>query len=160
MPAPKGHPKWGAAVCNKRFTAEELWEEFCKYTDWASENPWIKQDFIKGGDAAGNIVELKTERPLSIKGFCIFLGISFQTFQNYSQKEGYETTFEICSRIRDICDNQNEEGGLVGAFNASLVAMRLGLKQKNETTGTVINYNAEITKEEAKIISDALESQY
>jgi hypothetical protein len=134
MPAPKGHPLWGNPINPKKYTPEEVWNEFVDYVEWAKTNPWKKQDFIKSGEMAGQIVELAIERPLSIEGFCLYAGITSRTFKNYSSAEGYETYFQICTHIKDICDAQNTEGGMVGAFNASLVAMRLGLKQRNDIT--------------------------
>jgi hypothetical protein len=134
MPAPKGHPLWGNPLNHKKLTPEELWTGACEYFDWCNENPWRKQDFIKGGDSAGQIVELKTVRPYSISGLCIYLNISMDTFENYAKKDGYETYFGICSHIKHIIDTQHFEGGMVGTFNANIVTRKLGLAEKTDIT--------------------------
>ena len=134
MPAPKGHPLWGNPLNPKKYEPEELWLKACQYFEWCKENPWKKQDFVKGGDSAGMIVELKTERPFSLEGLCIYLNISTDTFSNYSKLEGYETYFGVCRYIRQIIDNQHFEGGMVGTFNANIVTRKLGLVEKADMT--------------------------
>lgn len=131
MPAPKGHEMWGNPIKPKSYTPEELWNKAVEYFEWCKENPWMKIDF-KGKDA--DRVEIPCERPYSIEGLCVFLNISAKTFGNYSKSEGYETYFQICAHIKNIIDAQHFEGGATGAFNASIVSMKLGLQQKIDTT--------------------------
>lgn len=157
MAAPKGHPLWGNPLNVKKLTPKELWEGACSYFEWCDKNPWIKEQWV-GKDA--NYVEEKLQRPYSIEALCVHLDISFDTFSNYSKKEGYETYFEVCSRIRKIIDAQHFEGGMVGAFNSNITSKKLGLvdKQEVDNKGHIIAYNAVVSKEEAKSISDALEN--
>ena len=89
-----------------------------------------------------------------------FVNITSQTFYNYTKEAGYETYFDICARIKDIIDGQHFEGGMTGAFDAGIVARKLGLPEKQNIDQRNINYNATITKVEAKEISDALENEY
>lgn len=137
MPAPKGHPRWGNPLNVKKLTPEEVWDGACEYFEWCENNPWKKSDFIKSGESAGEIVKLETERPYSISGLCNHLDISYQTFDNYSKAEGYETYFEVCARIKQIVDTQYFEGGMVGAFNANIVTRKLGLSEKTELSGSL-----------------------
>lgn len=132
MPAPKGHPLWGNPLNPKLYDPETLWLAACEYFEWCNQNPCEKQDFIKGGEFAGQIVKLKIERPYSIEGMCNHLNITRETFDNYSKKEGYETFFYTCKCIRQIIDSQHFEGGMVGAFNANIVTRKLGLVEKAE----------------------------
>ena len=126
MPAPKGHKRWGNPMNVKKLTPEELWEGACNYFEWCDKNPWLKNEF---NAKVGEIVSVPTQKPYSIEGLCIYLDISSVTFLNYSTKEGYETYFSICTRIKEIIDNQHFEGGMVGAFNANIVTRKLGLKE-------------------------------
>lgn len=143
MPAPKGHPLWGNPLKPKKYTPEELWQGACEYFDWCNKNPWKKQDFIKSGDSAGQIIVLETERPYAIERLCIYLNISRETFDNYSKSVGYETYFDICTRIRQIIDTQHFEGGMVGAFNANLAARKLGLTENTVITQKTISVKFE-----------------
>ena len=132
MSAPKGHKMWGNPIKPKSYEPNEFWSEACKYFKWCDKTPWLKNEAIKSGDRAGEIVQIPTQRPYSIEGLCIYLDIHYQTFLNYESKVGYETYFDICSHIRKIIDNQHFEGGMVGAFNANIVTRKLGLADKQE----------------------------
>ena len=151
MPAPKGHPRWGNPLNPKLYTPEGLWEEACKYFDWANKNPWHKieqtkqpqrlpqnYDKAKHGSISAflkQVVKIPVQRPYTIEGLCNFLNISVDTFLNYSNKAGYETYFGVSARIREVINNQQLEGGLVGAFDSGIVARKLGLADKKELSG-------------------------
>ena len=142
---------WGNPVKPKKYTPMQLWKEACNYFNWCDNNPWMMIEQSKqpqrlptNYDKAkhGNIknflnqtVKLPHQRPYSIERLCNFLNISFQTFENYSKTEGYETYFEVSARIRQIIDAQHFEGGMVGAFNANIVTRKLGLAEKQELAG-------------------------
>jgi hypothetical protein len=134
MPAPKGHPLWPSKekfINPKIFTTpEDLLDTAIQYFQWCDDNPLIKKDFVRGGENAGDIVDLETDRPYLIEGFCNFAGITTQTFDNYSKSKGYEKFFGVSRAIRDTIFRQNLEGGLVGGFNAMLVARKLGIQDK------------------------------
>lgn len=139
MPAPEGNLYWKLRQKNGRnkvYKPDELWEAACAYFQWADENPWKKQDFIRGGDLAGNKVELETARPYTIQEMCVHLGISVKTFERYGQDEGFSP---IVTHIREIIYSQKLSGAAVGAFNASIIARDLGLTDKQET-----KFNADI----------------
>ena len=135
MGAPKGHTKWGNPIKPKIFeTPQELWDTAVAYFKWADEHPWKKQDFIKGGDFAGTIIELENARPYTIEGFCIFANISTQTFRNYRENEKYKTYFEVSRAIEEIIYNNKFEGAAVGAFQHNIIAADLGLEKKKRLT--------------------------
>lgn len=157
MPAPKGHPLWGNPLNPKKYTPDGLWDKFCEYLQYCKENPVIKEDFISGGQRAGEIIELKSDQPLCIEEFCNFADISTITFFNYTKTEGYETFFNVCQRIRQVIDSQHFRGGMAGIFNANIVTRKLGLAEKNESN---IVHNITVTKDEAKEIKSAFDSEY
>jgi len=104
---------------------DELWEEAQKYFKWAKDNPIIQQvSHVKNG-----VQDVKIARPLTLEGLSVYLGITRATFWNYKNTELY---FDICTRIEEQINQQNLEMGMAGVFNASLVAMKLGLREKNE----------------------------
>jgi len=139
MPAPKGHPLWGNPCKPKIFQSpEELRDMAEGYFQWCAENPMVKNDFIKSGQNAGDIVEIPIERPFSIEGFCNYANITVQTFRNYEKGEGYETYFPVCTHIRQVIDSQHFEGGMVGNFNANIVTRKLNLAEKQEIESTQI----------------------
>lgn len=137
MPAPKGHPLWPSLEKFRKpkifETPEDLLETAVQYFQWCTDNPMIKRDFIRSGPKGGEIVDIKTDRPFLIEGFCNFAGITTKTFDNYSKKKEYENYFQVCHAIREVIFRQNLEGGLVGGFNAMLVARKLGIADKLES---------------------------
>lgn len=137
MPAPKGHPLWGNPLKPKKYaTPEELWDAAVEYFDYCDENPWYKSEAIKGGDLAGSLVEVPTQRPYTFQGLCNFLNITYQTFSNYEKAKGYETYFEICTHIRAIIEQNQLEGATVGAYNHAIIARLLGLAENVNTNTT------------------------
>lgn len=115
------------------YTPDELWTKAEEYFIWCVDNPWIKNEAIKGGDMAGQLVEIPTARPFTLKGLCLFADISFRTFENYAKNEEF---LHITTRIREICYTQKFEGASVGAFNANIIARDLGLKDVSEVEVT------------------------
>ena len=134
MAAPKGHEMWGNPIKPKTYKPEELWDKAIEYFEWCKDNPWLKHEAIKNGQNCGELVKIPCERPYSIGAFCIHANISAQTFFNYADAKGYETYFDVCSRIKEIIDKQHFEGGMVGAYNANIVTRKLGLKEQIDTT--------------------------
>jgi len=137
MPAPKGNNYWdfvGKHGRNHKYTPEKLWDEAIKYFDWISEQVWNKKEAIKSGELAGNLIDIPTSTPMSIKSFCLFADITHRTFLNYESEEGYEDYFQVTSRIRSIIESQQFEGATVGAYNQNIIARTLGLADKQDLT--------------------------
>ena len=137
MSAPEGNQFWRLADWGKpkSYQPDELWEKACEYFQWCEDNPWLKNEAIKGGDAAGTIMKIPTERPFTIHAFCIFCGIVTKTFWNYEQDEAY---LQVTTRIREIIYSQKFEGAAVGAFNANIIARDLGLTDRQEHKHNII----------------------
>lgn len=133
------------AGISKLFETPEMFlTEALKYFNHADNNPWLKQEQLKIPPKAfkdddgkvyfpDQIIEMPTQKPYTIEGLCLFLGITLQTFLNYEKKEGYNAFFETLSYVRMLIDNQQLEGGLVGAFNSAIVIRKLGLKEQIES---------------------------
>lgn len=149
MAAPKGNRYWEKREVHgakKLYTPGTLWEKACEYFEWCDNNPWIKKDFVRGGDMAGTIIDLPTQRPYTISGFCVFAGIDVKTFENYSKAEGYEDFFPVCIHIREIIATQKFEGAAVGAFNSNLIIRDLGMVDKqDQNVKAAIDHNHKIT---------------
>jgi len=113
-------------------TPDDLWSAFESYREWAKSNPWIKNDFIKSGEFAGQIVGLSHERPLTEWEFAAHVELSYQGLRNYGEAEGYEDYFDTYHRIKTIMTAQRVSGALVDAFNAGLVSKIDGIIEKKE----------------------------
>lgn len=110
-----------------------------EYFDMCDNTPWYKQEAIKGGDAAGTLIKIPTQKPYTLKGgLCHFLDIDFQTWLNYKEYPNFKP---VMDRIEEFIYNQKFEGATVGVFNANIIARELGLVDKKdiETGGESLN---------------------
>lgn len=160
MGAPAGNQFWKLRSKHGRdkiFSSPEiLWEACQEYFEATDARKWYKTEF-NGKDAIE--CHVPTETPYTWTGLYLFLDISHQTWSDYEKREDF---IEITTRVRNIIYTQKFEGAAVGAFNANVISRDLGLTDKKEHTGTVnnINYNTDITPEEAKNIGKGLEDEY
>ena len=108
-----------------------LLEAAGEYFEKIDSDPWYKNEAIKGGNKAGDIVKLPVQQPYTIKGLCHFLGIDHQTWLNYKEREEFK---QAMTTIEDFIYNQKFIGATVGAFNANIIARDLGLIDKKDVT--------------------------
>lgn len=135
MPAPKGHPMWANMKRPKIFkTPVELWNQACDYFYWCDENPWYKNEALKSGDRAGEIIKIPVQRPYTIIGLCNYLNISKQTFHNYQNSKDYKKYFDVAREIAAIIETNQIEGATINAYNHNIIARLLGLVEKTENT--------------------------
>lgn len=146
MAAPAGNHYWRLRETHGRNleyqSAQELAEGVLAYFQWVDSNPWYKNEQLKTPikrknketeeDEFTTITQIPTARPYSIVGLCVHLGIDFKTWKAYCQREGF---IQICTRAEEIIETQQLEGAAVGAFNANIIARKLGLTEKSELTG-------------------------
>ena len=133
MPAPKGNKfAVGNKGTEKKFTPHQWSDIIEEYFNFCDNNPLFKNESLKSGDRAGEIIRIPAARPYLIEGLCNYANIHPQTFYNYLEKEGYEDYFEITARARNRIYQQNIEFGYVGAYDSNLVARKLGLAEKKE----------------------------
>lgn len=123
---------------NKALSVAQLWELACQYFEEVDATPFKKQDFIKGGDAAGQIVELDNIRPYTWQGFENYLASNnyIHSLDAYRQnKEGrYSEYVDVIKAIANIIYDQKFSGAAVGAFNANIIIPDLGLIKKTQVS--------------------------
>jgi len=107
-----------------------LYEECVKYFKHCDNTPWVKIDFkVVAGELKK--IEIPTQRPYTWAGLCTFLGVNRKYFYDF-QENCSEEFSDIISYVRDIIEGNKIEGALVGAYNSNIVALLLGLKNKEE----------------------------
>lgn len=149
MPAPLKNKFWELRTKHGRdklFTTPDLlWTAATEYFQWCDDNPWIKNEAIKSGDLAGQIVSIPTSRPYTLTALCLYLGINTAYFRQFKDnlKDTDEDFSTVITRIEETIYSQKFEGASVGAFNANIIARDLGLSDKKEldhtTKGEKIN---------------------
>jgi hypothetical protein len=136
-------------------TPEELWNTFVKYWEFNEKQTWAKDDFIKSGPGAGQIVSMTIPNPPSLMGFCLFANISLDTFRNYDKKtcENSSDFLAVTQAIRaSILENQIS-GAATNTFNSNIIARVAGLVDKQE-----IKVDEKLSEDERKdLIKEILE---
>lgn len=95
---------------------------------------WIKRDFIKSGNLAGQIVEIEVDTPYTFEGLCQHLEIDTKTFYNYRNSENYKDFFPIFAYVEDRIKKQHAEGAMISAFDSSFTARYDGIKDRSDIT--------------------------
>lgn len=131
-----------------------LWDAACEYFQWCDENPWTNRKVIqktvpmkkKVGKKIQTVNEEQTQRevtptarPYSLGGLCIYLGASRQWWNSFRKDctdNKNEDFLEVIARVEDTIETQQFEGACVGAFNANIIARKLGLADKQEVDHT------------------------
>lgn len=151
MAAPKGNQFWNLRSKHGRdklFQSPELmWEAACEFFQWCIDNPWHKNEVIKSGEMAGEIIKVPTQRPFTLIGLCLYMGCSESYFRNFEANNTHNEDFiTVLTRIEETIRNNKYEGGMVGAYNANIVMRDLGMVDKsNSVVEMGITWNEEKT---------------
>ena len=180
MAAPKQNAFWKLRSKHGRDrlfeTPQLLLEAAFEYFKWCDENPWYKIEQLKKPvvkmvgkkKTYETTVKIPTQRPYSLSGFAIYCEASesfwreFKRQQEAKKDQLSQDFLTVIRAVEEIITTQQFEGATVGAFNASIIARKLGLSEKVEAknTNTNFNHNAEMSKEEIKQIAKDLEEEY
>ncbi|MFV0419346.1 MAG: terminase small subunit [Dysgonomonas sp.] len=138
---------------------EKFLSEATGYFKWCDDNPWNKKEAIKSGTRTGEIIEVPVSRPYTIEGLCVHIGICVKTFYNYENREEF---LPVISHIRQVIQQNQIEGAIIGAYNANIISRILGYADKQEPTAEkkadilVIESSSPKTKENLEIIKERL----
>ncbi|OLY92493.1 terminase small subunit [Cnuella takakiae] len=152
MGAPKGNQFWKLRSKHgqdKLFASPKLLLDAAyEYFAWCDENPWMKKEQVKKpyekkqgrGKVLVTMVDIPTQRPYSLSGLGIYCHVSERfilDFEKRLQEKGDEEAkgfLAVTTHIREVISTQQLEGATVGAFNANIVARKLGLTDKKDIT--------------------------
>lgn len=130
MAAPKGNQFWKLRSKHGRDklfeTPQLLWEAACEYFKWCEDNP-IEAEDNKG---TKNLNKVKFARPFTKEGFFLYVGVSDNWLSEF-KKTASEDFLEVIHKIELIIRKQKLEGGIVGIYNANIIARDLGLSDKS-----------------------------
>ena len=115
-----------------KYTPEQFWQKFVEYVNDTDARTWYKNEAVKSGERAGEIIQIPTLAPLTLLGFCLYAEIGMDKFIDYEKKEEFRN---ICTRIRDAVRRNKFDGASVGAFNPAIIARDLGLMEKIQMQG-------------------------
>lgn len=110
----------------------KLWDAAVEYFEATDKRTWNEQNWV-GKD--GDEVIKYHPTPYTLTGFCVFLGVNTQYFNNFKESETFKNNPDfsvVYTRIRNIIETQQVEGAMTGFFNASLTARLNGLTDKQD----------------------------
>lgn len=135
MAAPKDNTFWKLRSKHGRdkifSDPNVLLGECYAYFEHCDKNPWYKNEAIKSGEQVGKTVKVPTQRPYTLTGLYVFLNIDRKTWALYKDREDF---IPVIAHVEDIIYTQKFEGAAVGAFNATIIARDLGLKDGQDFT--------------------------
>lgn len=139
MAAPKNNQYWKLRSKHGRkklfSTPDSLWDAVCEYFAYCDENPW-KATKTKSKGKTVETEETYNQRPYSLTGLMVFLNVGKSYWRQFKAANQEEDFSRVITRIEDIIETQQFEGACVGAFNANIIARRLGLADKQEVDHT------------------------
>jgi hypothetical protein len=147
MGAPKGNQFWKARAKHGRDkifeTDDILWESACEYFQWVEDNPLNEEKLFayQGEVTRGTIYKM---RAMTIDGLCLFLGVSYQTWLDYTNRKDF---IEVTSRVESVIKSQKFAGAAADLLNANIIARDLGLTDKKELSGSAENPLTMVIKE-------------
>lgn len=173
MGAPKGNQFWKLRSKHGRdrlfANAALLWESAIEYFAWCDENPWKSSETttkkVMGGIIEKSEKEKPTQRPYTIEGVTLYCCASLVWWRSFKanldpdNRPGDKDFLSVIEEIEQIIYQNQLEGATVGAFNANIIARKLGLVDKIENHN--INREAKpLTDEEIKAFNDKLNNDY
>lgn len=134
-----GNRFWEARVSPGRklpyASGDDLWDACVEYFGWVDENP-LHEAFPSSFQGAVTLTPVPKMRAMTIGGLCLFLEIGATTWREWRQ---HEVLRDACERVEAVIRTQKFEGASAGLLNASIVARDLGLADKHDLSGVVVN---------------------
>ncbi len=135
-PASNKYEEWLKNVGRKKKiqSPEELYKFFCDYREHEKNDPHKRQDFIRGGEAAGTKVDFDVVFPLTWDGFEAYLaelGIITNLDKYKMNFQGsYDEFVDIIRVIDKIMFKHNFNFAAIGAVKENIIARKLGIHDK------------------------------
>ena len=135
MVAPKGNQFWKLRTKHGRDRVinepDVLLKACYEYFEACNKHSWYQKDAIRSGKNVGEIISIPTQRPYTLVGLCVFIGIDKTTWYNWKEK-AEQDFINVITHVEDIIQQNQIEGATVGAYNHNIIARLVGLADKQE----------------------------
>lgn len=113
-----------------KYTPQEILDRFTAYVEECRKTPFIKQTLTRKG-----VIDVKIPRPVTLIGFCSFLGIWENVFtpRIFDKIEDKEVRGAL-ARVKMAIESDALSGAQAGVYNASIVARLLNLVDRQDVT--------------------------
>lgn len=121
---------------------QELWNGAKGYFKYCDANPIINKMTIMVGKDAGKKIDKETARPYSIKGLCLYCGITEEWLKDIRKTKKKDSMYHlITSRIFYVIYVQNLELAMTGIYNPIIVAKVLGMDNDDASVAGPVTVN-------------------
>ena len=122
-----------------KYDAKQIDDIYKRYKEYMNTQYFERPELIKSGERAGEQVDVKVKKPLTIVSFCLFADIAPKCFHEIVNGDtlsdpDYKDIRDIYTRIRDDIQDSQISGATVNVYNASIVARLNGLADRQEIT--------------------------
>jgi hypothetical protein len=155
MAAPKGNKFWKIRSKHGRSklfaNAGLLWDAACEYFEWVYSHP-LKESKVCSFQGKNVLKSVPLMRAMTISGLCIYLGTheeyltSFESGLDLNTNEGKDFS-RVIKDIRSVIITQKFEGASAGLLNQNIIARDLGLVDKKDVSGDILNPLTELINE-------------
>lgn len=147
---------------NRAFTTgDELETAWIEFFQWCNDNPWYRNEAIKSGESAGQIIPIPTQRPYTEAGFQAYHSLGERYIQQLTKSlEGKEDDdskdiSSVLTWARNVCLSNKLEGAIVGAFNANIIARIDGYVEKTSIELSSVKIE-NATPDNSKLLEDTI----
>ncbi|MFW8596469.1 terminase small subunit [Cribrihabitans neustonicus] len=106
---------------------QHLGERFVEYAEHVESNPLFESKLFRTANGT-MIAKLRKDRPMTIAGFCLFLGITTQTWRHW--RKNRKDLVETMELIENAVFAHKFERCAAGIFKANNISRELGLMRK------------------------------
>jgi hypothetical protein len=136
-----------------KYTVDELRKLFEEYKVYRRNQYDIRYEAIKSGERAGEVIEVKLPKVLTIASFCLYIGTNEKSFYQWLHEDSENIDKELSkfiSCVQDEIKDHQLSGATNNIYNSNIVARMNGLsdKQQIEHTGEsqAVNINIDGSK--------------
>ena len=111
---------------------DEVWKLYQNYLIHLKKNPMHRNELIKSGDRAGDVISVEVPVPPNIWGFCLFADIDRVTYYDYlggNSENLDKELINIFTRVDDDIKQKQITGATVNLYNQAIVARLNGLTE-------------------------------
>ena len=126
-----------------KYNLNELKQLYDDYKVHRSNQFDIRKELLKTGERAGEVVDVKLSKPLTIASFCLFIGTTESAFKSWidnylndDDDNGYNeeerAMMKFIAQVRDEIKDFQLSGAVNGVYNKRIVSRLNGLSDKQE----------------------------
>jgi len=131
-----------ARVSGIGHSPEDLWNAALAYFMWCDQNPIYKSELIRSGGDAGRVMQVPIERPYTVRGLCLHMGITMDYIFEVSRSRERSDYFFVIKTILDIIHTQVLEGTLTGIYSQVAAVKHLNLgRELEQKTNPIVQVN-------------------